>query len=98
VRAWADDLWLFPYYLDGAFVPHDARPGGPARAAWPDVEVTAEGRDAQASAAAEEPVRTAKRKARTTTMIAIAVVAAGILAAVAAFVAIKLRLGRSGGG
>ncbi len=32
VRAWPDDLWLFPYYIDRRFVPHDARPGGPAEA------------------------------------------------------------------
>lgn len=35
VRAWSDDLWMFPYYVDWEFVPHDARPGGPASAAWP---------------------------------------------------------------
>jgi hypothetical protein len=34
VRDWSDDLWLFPYYVDTAFVPFDARPGGPAAAAW----------------------------------------------------------------
>ena len=33
VRAWPDDLWLFPYYANHRFVPYDARPGGPA-AAW----------------------------------------------------------------
>jgi len=36
VRQWADDLWLFPYYTDRGFVPFDARPGGPASAAWPE--------------------------------------------------------------
>jgi len=36
VRQWADDLWLFPYYVDRAFVPYDARPGGPAATAWSD--------------------------------------------------------------
>ena len=36
VRQWADDLWLFPYYVDRKFVPYDARPGGPASAAWPN--------------------------------------------------------------
>jgi len=36
VRQWADDLWLFPYYTDRDFVPFDARPGGPASAAWPE--------------------------------------------------------------
>ncbi|MDH3584952.1 MAG: DUF2330 domain-containing protein, partial [Phycisphaerae bacterium] len=30
VRQWRDDLWMFPYYTDRRFVPHDARPGGPA--------------------------------------------------------------------
>jgi len=35
VRQWADDLWMFPYYVDRRFVPLDARPGGPAAAAWP---------------------------------------------------------------
>ena len=35
VREWADDLWLFPYYIHEEFVPFDARPGGPAVAAWP---------------------------------------------------------------
>ena len=36
VRNWSDDLWLFPYYTDRSFVPFDARPGGPASAAWPN--------------------------------------------------------------
>ncbi len=36
VREWSDDLWLFPYYVDKSFVPFDARPGGPASAAWSD--------------------------------------------------------------
>lgn len=35
VRQWADDLWLFPYYTRRGFVPHDARPGGAAAAAYP---------------------------------------------------------------
>jgi len=34
VREWADDLWLFPYYINREMVPYDARPGGPAAAAW----------------------------------------------------------------
>ncbi|MCY3021007.1 MAG: DUF2330 domain-containing protein [Planctomycetota bacterium] len=34
VRQWADDLWLFPYYSDAAFVPVDARAGGVASAAY----------------------------------------------------------------
>jgi hypothetical protein len=34
VRQWADDLWLFPYYVNRRFVPFDARPGGPAAGAW----------------------------------------------------------------
>jgi hypothetical protein len=39
VRAWADDLWLFPYYTDRKVIPYDARPGGPASAAYPDPSV-----------------------------------------------------------
>jgi len=35
VRQWPDDLWLVPYYVNRRFVPFDARPGGPASAAWP---------------------------------------------------------------
>ena len=35
VRQWADDLWVFPYYTNRRFVPYDARPSGPAAAAWP---------------------------------------------------------------
>jgi len=34
VRAWTDDLWLFPYYTDPRMVPFDARPGGPAATAY----------------------------------------------------------------
>ena len=34
VRDWADDLWVFPYYVDKTFVPFDARQGGPAAGAW----------------------------------------------------------------
>lgn len=34
VRAWSDDLWLFPYYTDRSMVPHDARPGGVARTGY----------------------------------------------------------------
>jgi len=34
VRAWADDLWLFPNYSDRTFVPVDARPGGVAAAGY----------------------------------------------------------------
>lgn len=34
VRAWADDLWLFPYYTNRKMMPYDARPGGPASAAY----------------------------------------------------------------
>jgi hypothetical protein len=41
VRQWADDLWLFPYYTDKGMVPYDARPGGPAAAAYPDAETSA---------------------------------------------------------
>jgi hypothetical protein len=35
VRAWPDDLWLFPYYTDPRVVPHDARKDGPASSAYP---------------------------------------------------------------
>jgi Uncharacterized protein conserved in bacteria (DUF2330) len=35
VRAWSDDLWLFPYYTDPKMVPFDAREGGPASAGFP---------------------------------------------------------------
>lgn len=34
VRAWPDDLWLFPYYTNKTFIPHDAREGGPAAGAY----------------------------------------------------------------
>ncbi|MDB5388255.1 MAG: hypothetical protein JWM11_3901, partial [Planctomycetaceae bacterium] len=34
VRAWSDDLWLFPYYTNRQFVPYDARTGGVAAAGW----------------------------------------------------------------
>jgi hypothetical protein len=30
VREWRGDLWMFPYYTNRDFVPHDAREGGPA--------------------------------------------------------------------
>lgn len=48
VRKWKDDLWLFPYYTNKSFVPFDARPGGAASAAWPNLSVTEEGEDADA--------------------------------------------------
>ena len=32
VKAWPDDLWLFPYYREPHFIPYDARPGGPVAA------------------------------------------------------------------
>src|SRR6185312_4113528 len=35
VRAWSDDLWLFPYYTDPKMVPFDAREGGPASVGFP---------------------------------------------------------------
>ena len=38
VRDWPDDLWLFPYYTDRRMVPFDARPGGPAAAAYPHAD------------------------------------------------------------
>lgn len=34
VRAWKDDLWLFPYYTNPKHVPDDVRGDGPASAAW----------------------------------------------------------------
>jgi hypothetical protein len=34
VRNWADDLWLFPYYVNTGFIPYDARPGGVAASAY----------------------------------------------------------------
>jgi hypothetical protein len=37
VRNWPDDLWLFPYYTDRRFVPFDARAGGPASTADPEI-------------------------------------------------------------
>ena len=30
VRAWPEDLWLFPHYTKRPFIPYDVRPGGPA--------------------------------------------------------------------
>lgn len=38
VRQWKDDLWLFPYYTNRDMIPHDAREGGPANAAWPGTD------------------------------------------------------------
>jgi hypothetical protein len=43
IRAWSDDLWLFPYYTDPKMVPFDARVGGPASAGFPP-EARVEGR------------------------------------------------------
>ena len=34
LESWRDDLWVFPRYPEAAFVPFDARPGGPAAAGW----------------------------------------------------------------
>jgi len=34
VRAWPDDLWLFPYYTNPRRIPDDARRGGPAAGAY----------------------------------------------------------------
>jgi hypothetical protein len=36
VRQWSDDLWLFPYNPREGWIPHDARQGGVASAAWPN--------------------------------------------------------------
>lgn len=55
VREWSDDLWLFPYYTNRAFVPYDARPGQAASAAWPNLSITDDGDDANASAAFTVP-------------------------------------------
>ena len=57
VREWADDLWVFPYYVDREFTPYDARPGAPASAAWHH-QANAEPvqTDPTAAAHAEEPV------------------------------------------
>jgi len=49
VVEWPDDLWLFPYYTDPDFVPYDARPGGPASAAWLESYSAAEDGAASAS-------------------------------------------------
>ncbi len=43
VRSWSDDLWLFPNYVDPAFVPHDVRPSGPASLAWPNESAPKDG-------------------------------------------------------
>jgi len=45
VRRWADDLWVFPYYVDRKFVPYDARKDGPASTAWPDLSVRSDSSD-----------------------------------------------------
>jgi len=41
VRAWSDDLWLFPYYTNRNMVPYDARSGGAAADAYPNTEAAA---------------------------------------------------------
>lgn len=41
VRAWSDDLWLFPYYTNRSMVPFDVRAGGAASTAWPGEEGSA---------------------------------------------------------
>lgn len=43
VRAWADDLWLFPYYNDRKFVPYDARPKEAAHEGYRNVAMSAAG-------------------------------------------------------
>lgn len=53
VRNWSDDLWLFPYYTDRSFVPYDARPGGPAAAAWPEAYPEAEADSAETGTASK---------------------------------------------
>jgi hypothetical protein len=91
VRQWADDLWLFPYYTDTGFVPHDARPNGPARAAWPNVEVGPDGRATDAPplaqgetpASEQQPESGVNRRALTAALLggvgALAVIALAIL-------------------
>ena len=60
VRQWADDLWVFPYYIDRRFVPYDARPGGPASAAWPhEADAAPAGGDTRGSAASASSTRKA---------------------------------------
>jgi hypothetical protein len=41
VREWTSDLWMFPYYTNRDFIPYDAREGGPAAKAYPNVAVAA---------------------------------------------------------
>ena len=53
VRQWSDDLWMFPYYTDRAMVPYDARQGGPAHWAWPNLEVSEDGRDPEVAEAVD---------------------------------------------
>jgi hypothetical protein len=55
VREWADDLWMFPYYTNTRFVPHDARPGEAASASWPRLSVNDQGEDANAVASLTIP-------------------------------------------
>ncbi len=39
VRAWKDDLWLFPYYTDKSMTPFDARAENVASQAFPDLPI-----------------------------------------------------------
>jgi hypothetical protein len=73
VRAWSDDLWLFPYYTDRRVVPLDARPGGPASAAYPAV-------DAQESATPGRP-RSARIRTPVVKLVTLAAIAAVAIAA-----------------
>ena len=56
VRAWSDDLWLFPFYNDTTFVPFDIRTGGVASTAWPNPIPARATPDSQGSAGSGNPV------------------------------------------
>jgi hypothetical protein len=74
VRQWRDDLWLFPYYTNRGMVPYDARPDGPAHAAYPDVAVSSQ--PTQRKRDQDSPVLTA----RSVSMAGIVILAIGIVA------------------
>ncbi|MHC5040408.1 MAG: DUF2330 domain-containing protein [Planctomycetota bacterium] len=50
VRRWKTDLWLFPHYTDPGFVPYDARQGGPAFGAYPELPKEEEREERKGSA------------------------------------------------
>jgi len=74
VREWADDLWLFPYYVERGFVPFDARPGEPASGAWPH--------EPAKGAEAESPDATASGVSRPQRTLAVVVGASALLVVV----------------